>query len=130
VAAQPQISSDITTMTSQDYLIEMTFSPFASLPTPPELVAFIERMALPTMEALERLAASGRILAGGSVIAAGGFVFIARVGSPQELEELVSSLPLAARAETRVVPLGTFRSRADTIRERLARARAALPAPA
>jgi len=113
-------------MTSQDYLIELTFTPFASLPTPPEVITFIERLALPTLEGLERLAASGRILAGGSVLAAGGFVFIARVGSPQELEDLVSSLPLAARAETRVVPLGSFASRAATIRARLDRARAAL----
>lgn len=113
-------------MTSHDYLIEMSFTPFASLLTPPEVITFIERFALPTMEGLERLAASGRILAGGSVIAAGGLVFVARVGSPQELEELVSSLPLAARAETRVVPLGTFESRAATIRGRLARAQAAL----
>jgi len=114
-------------MTSQDYLIEMNFTPFASLPTPPEAVAFIERLALPTMEGLERLAAGGRILAGGSILAAAGFVFIARVNSPQELEELVNSLPLSARAQTRVVPLGTFGSRAATIRDRLARARAALP---
>jgi hypothetical protein len=112
-------------MTSQDYLIEMNFPPFTALPTPPDVIAFIQRYALPTMEGLERLAASGRILAGGSFLAAAGFVFIARVGSPHELEELVSSLPLSARAETRVVPLGTFASRAATIRERLTRAQSA-----
>jgi len=117
-------------MTTHDYLVEMHFTPFATLLSAPEATAFAERLALPTLETLERLAASGRILAGGSLLAAAGFAFIARVGSPQELEELVASLPLSARAETRVVPLGTFGSRAATPRGRVERARAVAAAAA
>jgi hypothetical protein len=119
-------------MTSHDYLVEMSFAPIATLLSPQEVVAFAERFALPTLEGLEKLAAAGRIVAGGPALASVGFAFIARAASPQELEEMVTGLPLWARAQTRVVPLGTFESRAATIRGRLQKARdaAALPAKA
>jgi hypothetical protein len=116
-------------MPSQEYLVEMTFDPFATLLTPPEILAFGERMALPTIEALRQLAASGRILAGGTFLAATGFLFIARVSSPQELDEMMIGLPLFPRARTRVVALGTFESRGAALRARLDKARAASQAP-
>ena len=115
-------------MPSLDYLVEMTFDPFATLLGPQEITAFGERMALPTIEALRGLAESGRILAGGTFLAASGFIFIARVSSPQELDEMMIGLPLFPRARTRVVPLGTFESRGAALRERLDRAKAAQPA--
>jgi hypothetical protein len=117
-------------MTSHDYLVEMSFAPFASLPSPHEVVTFAERFALPTLDALEGLAAAGRIVAGGPALASVGFAFIARAATPQELEEMVAGLPLWTRAQTRVVALGTFESRAATIRGRLQKARkAAAPRP-
>jgi hypothetical protein len=115
-------------MPSNDYLVEMTFAPFASPLTPQEAAMFAERFALPTLESLEKLASSGRILAGGPTLAAAGFSFIARAGSPGELEDMVTGLPLWPRAQTRVVPLGTFESRASTIRKRLLKAREATSA--
>lgn len=111
---------------SHHYLVEMTFPPAATLLSPPEIVAFTERMVLPTLDALEKLTASGQILAGGPLLATTGFAFIARAGSPPELEDVIASLPLWGRAQTRVVPLGTFALRAATIRDRLTR----LPATA
>lgn len=113
-------------MSSAQYLVEMTFTPFATLPTPAEVRSFTERFALPTLEACERLVASGRIVAGGPLLAAVGFTFIAQAESAAELEQMITALPLWPRAQTRVVPLGTFTSRADSIRARLA----ALAAPA
>lgn len=114
-------------MPNHDYLVEMTFTPFGSLLTPQEVIAFTERFALPTLDGLQKLAAAGRILAGGTPLAAAGFSFIARASSPEDLEEMVTGLPLWTRAQTRVVPLGTFESRAATVRNRLARAREAAP---
>jgi hypothetical protein len=108
---------------AHDYLVEMTLAPFAHLPTPEEAAAFAENLALPSIEALEHLVAEGRIVAGGTNLAAAGFAFIARTSSPLELEEMIGRLPLSVRAQTRVVPLGTFGSRAATIRARLARNR-------
>jgi hypothetical protein len=116
-------------MSSHDYLVEMSFAPFASLLTPQEVVTFTERFALPTLDALGKLADAGRILAGGPALAAVGFCFIARAASPQELEEMVAGLPLWTRAQTRIVPLGTFESRAATIRARLLKAREAAVQP-
>ncbi|HEY5078266.1 MAG TPA: hypothetical protein VII43_00400 [Opitutaceae bacterium] len=116
-------------MSSQDYLVEMTFDPFSTLLTPPEILAFGERMALPTIEALRQLAASGRILAGGTFLAASGFIFIARVSSPQELDEMMIGLPLFPRARTRVVALGTFESRGAALRGRLDMGKSAAQAP-
>jgi hypothetical protein len=112
-------------MLSHDYLVEMSFAPFASPPSPQEAVAFTERLALPTLEALEKLSAAGLIVAGGPALASVGFAFIARASSPAELEEMVAGLPLWPRAQTRVVPLGTFESRAATIRNRLLKVREA-----
>jgi hypothetical protein len=112
-------------MTSHDYFVEMTFAPFATLPSPQEVVSFAERLALPTLEALEKLVSTGRILAGGPSLAAVGFSFIARAASPEELEEMVTGLPLWPRAQTRIVPLGTFGGRAATIRGRLLMAKEA-----
>ena len=116
-------------MSSHDYLVEMTFDPFATLLTPPEITAFAERMALPTIEALRQLAASGRILAGGTFLAATGFLFIARVSSPQELDEMMIGLPLFPRARTRIVPLGAFESRGAALRARLDKAKSAAQPP-
>jgi hypothetical protein len=114
---------------THEYLVEMTFAPFATLPTPQEAIAFAENLALPSLEALEKLAADGLIVAGGTNLASAGFTFIARVSAPQELEETLARLPLAVRAQTRVLPLGTFGSRIATIRARITRARdtAAVP---
>lgn len=111
-------------MASNDYLVEMSFPPFASLLSPQELLRFTERMALPTLEALERLAASGRIVAGGPLLAAIGFTFIARAESAQELEDMVAGLPLWPRSQTRIVPLGTFSRRTEAIRGMMGRLKA------
>lgn len=105
-------------MTSTDYLVEMTFPPSASLSTQ-EVITFSERMVLPTLEICQKLRATGRIVAGGTALAAIGFTFIARTESPQDLEDMISGLPMWSRAQTRIVPLGTFESRANIMREKL-----------
>jgi hypothetical protein len=116
-------------MTYHDYHIEMTFPPFASILTPEEAATFAEKSALPTLEALGKLSASGKILAGGSFLGATGFSFIIRAASPEDLEDMVTRLPLWPRSQTRVVPLGTFERRAAAIRERLPKAREAARPP-
>jgi hypothetical protein len=109
-------------MTTTDYLVEMTFPPFGTLLSPQEVVVFSERFVLPTLEACQKLCDAGRIVAGGTTLAAIGFTFIARTGSPQELEDMLSGLPLWSRAQTRIVPLGVFENRAKVVRETLSRA--------
>jgi len=111
-------------MTTTDYLVEMTFPPFGTLLTPQEVMAFSERMVLPTLETCQKLRAAGRIVAGGTTLAAVGFTFVARTETAQELEDMVTGLPLWTRAQTRIVPLGTFASRLSAVRERLEQAKA------
>ena len=120
-------------MNTHVYLVEMSFAPFTNLPSPAEVANFMERLTLPTFEALEQLERSGRILAGGTTLAAVGLSFIIRADSPQELEDTIAGLPLWPRAQTRVQPLGTFAARAAAARQRLAQLKSRLaeaPVPA
>ena len=111
-------------MATTDYLVEMNFPPFGTLLSPQEAITFSERFVLPTLETCQRLCDAGRIVGGGTTLAAIGFSFVARTESPQELEEMISGLPLWSRSQTRIVPLGTFESRAKIAREALSRAKA------
>jgi hypothetical protein len=115
-------------MSQNDYLVEMKVMPAANVPTPQEGVAFTERFVLPTLEACERLAAEGHILAGGPTLATLGFSFIARADSPQQLEDLVTALPIWPRSQTTIVPLGSFAARSNNVRQRLAAGKARLAA--
>lgn len=109
-----------------DYLVEMKLAPTGTIPTPAEGIAFTERFILPTLDACEKLATTGRIVAGGPVVGVMTFAFVARSESAQQLEELVTSLPVWPRAQTTVTPLGTFHHRAEAIRQRLVATKAAL----
>ena len=122
--SSPEIKSLIQ-MTPIDYLIEMKVAPTAAVLTPQEGIAFTERYVLPTLVACEQLVAAGKIVAGGTTLGAMGFAFIARAEFPQQLEDIVGSLPIWPRAQTTVMPLGTFEARAATVRQRLASNQAA-----
>lgn len=113
-------------MTSHDYLVEMNIAPFASLPSPQEAITFTERFVKPTLDPCRRLLAAGEILAGGPPLATTGLIFIARASSPEALEEMIVGLPLWTRAQTRVVPLGTFDRRQSLTDERLRKTKALL----
>jgi len=117
-------------MTSTDYLVEMTFAPFANPLAPAEVASFLERSVQPTLQRLTQLAEDGTIVAGGSFVAAQAIAFIARTASAQALDDLVNGLPLATRAQTRVVPLTSFASRAKLASERLQRFKAQAAEPA
>lgn len=117
-------------MSHHDYLVEMKVTPAANVPTPQEGVAFTERFVLPTLDACERLVAEGHILAGGPTLATLGFSFIARAESPQHLEDLLTTLPIWPRAQTTIVPLGSFAARSHNVRQRLAANKARLAATA
>jgi hypothetical protein len=115
----PEIKS-ITTMPSNNYLVEMKIAPTANILTPEEGIAFTDRFVLPTLQTCENLTASGEILAGGPILGAMGFAFIARADSPYQLENIVGSLAIWPRAQTTIVALGTFADRAVAVRERAA----------
>jgi muconolactone delta-isomerase len=73
--------------------------------------SFIEGIIFPTLAKAEQLAQEGRIVAGGPVAGRIALRFIADVETVQQLDQLVSSLPLWTVADTRVTPLIDFSDR-------------------
>ncbi len=80
---------------------------------------FIRSYILPTLEICRKLEAEGRIVAGGPTSAAVGLVLLVEANSAEELDELVTSLPVWPRMETVVTPLTTFGARAAAVRSLL-----------
>lgn len=72
---------------------------------------FIENIIFPTIAKAEQLIQQGRIVAGGPVAGRIAIRFIADVETTQQLDQLVSSLPLWMVADTRVTPLIDFSDR-------------------
>jgi muconolactone delta-isomerase len=83
--------------------------------------AFIEGIIFPTLAKAEQLAQQGRIVAGGPVAGRIALRFIADVETTQQLDQLVSSLPLWTVADTRVIPLIDFSDRRAHIQTLLQR---------
>ena len=81
--------------------------------------ACIEPRILPSLEACETLLEAKKRLAGGPAVGAIRLMFIVSADSAQELDELVSSLPIWPRMETTMVPLTTFGGRATSLRPKL-----------
>jgi muconolactone delta-isomerase len=102
------------------YLVEMKLAA-SSRPSggAEEGIAFIEQLILPSLEACETLLEEKKILAGGPAVGAIRLLFIVSADSAQELDELVSSLPIWPRMETTMVPLTTFGGRATSLRPKL-----------
>jgi muconolactone delta-isomerase len=83
--------------------------------------SFIEGIILPTIARAEQLIEEGHIVAGGPVAGRIAVRFIAEVETAQQLDRLVSSLPLWTVADTRVTPLIDFSDRRATIQALLQR---------
>ena len=74
-------------------------------------LGFVESVIYPTLARAEELVREGRIVAGGPVAGRIALRFIADVESSEQLDLLVTSLPLWTVAETRVTPLIEFSER-------------------
>ena len=83
--------------------------------------SFIEGIIFPTIARAEELIQEGRIVAGGPVAGRIAIRFIAEVETAQQLDQLVTSLPLWTVAETRVTPLIEFSDRRAHIQALLER---------
>jgi muconolactone delta-isomerase len=83
--------------------------------------SFVEDIIFPTIARAEQLIQEGRIVAGGPVAGRIAIRFIAEVETAQQLDQLVSSLPLWTVAETRVTPLIEFSDRRAHIQALLQR---------
>jgi muconolactone delta-isomerase len=100
-----------------NYLVQLKL---ASRPdTPQEGIVFIEQFILPTLELCKRLEADKRIVAGGPLGGAIALALIVSAESAEQLDDLITSLPVWPRMETTVTPLSTFDVRMQAVRARI-----------
>ena len=107
-----------------NYLVQMKLANSSRPATPQEGIAFIEQFILPTLELCKKLEAERKILAGGPMSGAVALSLIVSAGSIQELDDLITSLPVWPRMETTVTPLTSFDGRVLSIRARLEKLKA------
>ena len=100
-----------------NYLVELKLA--ARPANAQEGVVFIERFILPTLERCKKLEAEKKIVAGGPVSGAIALSLIVKANSAQELDELITSLPVWPRMQTSVTPLTTFDGRMQAVRTQL-----------
>lgn len=84
-----------------------------------EGIVFIEQFILPTLELCKKLEAEKKIIAGGPLSGAIALSLIVSAESAQELDDLITGLPVWPRMETTVTPLTTFDGRMQAVRARL-----------
>ena len=100
-----------------NYLVQMKL---ATRPAnPQEGVALIEQSILPTLERCKQLEAEKKIVAGGPLSGAIALSLIVSAESAQDLDDLITSLPVWPRMETTVTPLTTFGGRVQAVRAQL-----------
>ena len=93
------------------FLVELD-QPMSGQPLSDEAARiFVERVIFPTLDRAEQLVREGCILAGGPVAGRIALRFVVDVASAQQLDLLITSLPLWTVAHTRVTPLIEFSDR-------------------
>lgn len=101
------------------YLVQMKLASSSRPATPQEGIAFIEQIILPTLELCKKLEAEKRIIAGGPVSGSVALSLVVNADSAQEVDDIVTSLPVWPRMETTVTPLNSFEGRMQAVRVRL-----------
>jgi muconolactone delta-isomerase len=101
------------------YLVQLRLRSSASPMSPNDGIGFIEQLILPTLEQCKKLKDDGKILAGGPMSGAVALALIVTAESAQELDDLITSLPVWTRMETEVIPLTTFDERRRSILSKL-----------
>jgi len=110
------------------YLVQMKLGSASRPTTPQDGVALIEQFILPTLDLCRKLVEEKRILAGGPISGAVALVLIVNAESARELDDLITSLPLWSRVETKVIPLTSFEGRQQAVRPTLERLKARMQA--
>ena len=101
------------------YLVQLRLSSSARPMSPGDGIGFIEELILPTLEQCEKLQRDRKILAGGPMSGAVALALIVTAESAQELDHLITSLPVWQRMETEVIPLTTFDGRRRSVLSKL-----------
>ena len=104
------------------FLVEIDHVKSGSPLTGESARAFVESVIFPTLDRAEELVREGRIVAGGPVAGRIALRFVADAESSEQLDRIVTSLPLWTVAETRVTPLIEFGERREHVRALIGRA--------
>jgi muconolactone delta-isomerase len=100
-----------------NYLVQLKL---ANRPAnPQEGMVFVEQFILPTLEHCKKLEAERKIVAGGPLSGAIALSLVLRAESAQEVDSVITSLPVWPLMETTVTPLSTFDVRMQAVRSRL-----------
>jgi len=106
------------------FLIELDRVNPGSTPTPDGSRTFIEQVIFPTLDRAEQLVAEGTILSGGPVVGEVSLRFIVEADSSENVDRIVTSLPLWTVSKTKVTPLISFGERREHVKTLLNRASA------
>jgi muconolactone delta-isomerase len=102
-----------------NYLVQLKLADSARPAGPQEGIPFIEQYILPTLELCKKLEAEKKIVAGGPLSGAVALSLIVSADSAQDLDGIVTSLPVWPLMETTVTPLTSFDGRAQAVRAML-----------
>jgi len=100
-------------------LVQLRLRNSASPTSPGHGIEFIEEVILPTLARCKKLQEDKKILAGGPMSGSVALALIVTAGSAQELDDLITSLPVWPRMETAVIPLTTFDERRHSVLAKL-----------
>ena len=103
------------------YLVDMKVTDAGRPTTLAEGIVFIGQYIIPSLEICKKRQAENKILAGGPVGGSMEIVMIVDVGSLDELDYLLESLPIWPRMHTSVKELVPFDTRIAGVRSRLER---------
>jgi hypothetical protein len=93
------------------YLVHASEGPgFAS---PEETVQVLEKIVLPSFDALIKLEKEKKILGGGLPIGDRAFVFVAEASSNEELDRMLREIPMWGSLKWHVTALQSFEGRAS-----------------
>jgi len=89
--------------------------------TPEEELQLLEKVVVPSLDALNKLQNEKRILAGGLKVGERAFVFVAEAESNEKLDRMLREIPFWGLLKWEVTPLESFDTRAAEERVMMAR---------
>lgn len=102
-----------------NYLVEMKLVESGRPVSAQDGIVFIEQLILPTLALCKKLEGEKKIVAGGPLSGAVALTLIVRADSAQELDDILTSLPVWPRMETTLTPMTSFEGRTQAVRTRL-----------
>jgi muconolactone delta-isomerase len=93
--------------------------------TPEEALQLLEKVVVPSLDAMNKLQAEKRILAGGLKVGERAFVFVAEAESNEKLDRMLREIPFWGMVRWEVTPLEGFDTRAAEERVMMTRLKGA-----